>query len=205
MEETRLFLARHGETVWNVEGRLQGWHDSPLTERGRAQSEALAKRLTRLRPCLVHASDLGRAMETAAIVAAALAIEVRPDPRFREKRGGILEGLTWPEAERDHPAEVALYRSGDPRYALPGGEAWTAFSDRVVAGLQELTAESAGRRVAVVCHVGVIQAIVRHVLGIPLAAPRRFLLPNGVLHSVLVRGGQFWIESLGEAGLCAGE
>ncbi|MCU0723092.1 MAG: histidine phosphatase family protein [Planctomycetes bacterium] len=193
MDETRIDLCRHGETAWNVEGRLQGWLDSPLTARGRAQAAALAERLRPLRPARLVASDLGRAMETARIVAGALGVDLRPDARFREKGGGIFEGLTWPEAERDHPAEVALYRSGNPRYALPGGEDWESFQNRAAAGLAELAAEAAGTRVALVTHGGVIQALVRHVLGIPLPSPRRFVLRNGSLFHLEVRDGAFWL------------
>jgi phosphoribosylformylglycinamidine cyclo-ligase len=109
-----LWLVRHGETTWNAEGRWQGQADAPLTERGREQARRLARRLAGQRFDAVYASDLGRALETAEVVAAEL--EGRPpastpSPGCARPHVGAFSGLTRFEVE-----ERGLWR---PRSRLP--------------------------------------------------------------------------------------
>src|SRR5215472_10619420 len=80
----RILLARHGETVFNVEGRWQGQADSPLTERGRAQAAELARALGGEQIAAVYSSDLGRAADTAAEVATLHQLGVTQEPMLRE-------------------------------------------------------------------------------------------------------------------------
>ena len=76
MARRLVFLTRHGETDWNIEGRWQGHTDVPLNDNGRTQAVAVAEALQSAGLCGVVASDLSRARETAQIVGAALGIEV---------------------------------------------------------------------------------------------------------------------------------
>ena len=93
-------FARHGETDWNFEGRLQGHTDRPLNAYGREQAEALAGRLAREDVAAIYASDLARARETAEIVGERLGLPVVVDPDLREKNWGTWEGLTSEERLR---------------------------------------------------------------------------------------------------------
>ena len=93
-------FARHGETDWNFEGRLQGHTDRPLNAYGREQAEALAGRLAREDVAAIYASDLARARETAEIVGERLGLPVVLDPDLREKDWGTWEGLTAVERDR---------------------------------------------------------------------------------------------------------
>ena len=93
-----LYLIRHGQTEWNVEKRLQGGRDSPLTALGRQQAEALAGSLADTSLAHLHASSLGRASETALIIANALDVGVEADPRLGEMRFGEdfeLAEIVW--------------------------------------------------------------------------------------------------------------
>src|SRR3954471_15381320 len=99
-----LFLARHGETAWNLEQRWQGQTDVTLNDAGRAQAAALAARLAAHRITRIVASDLSRARETAEIIARGLGIDgVLLDAGLRERGYGIFEGLTRGECEAQHP------------------------------------------------------------------------------------------------------
>ena len=95
---TTLLLARHGETDWNREGRWQGGSDTSLNERGREQARELAQQLDSVDA--IYSSDLARAAETAAIIAGTLGVEVRVDPRLRERSFGDWEGLNAEEIEQ---------------------------------------------------------------------------------------------------------
>jgi broad specificity phosphatase PhoE len=85
---TRLWLVRHGATDWSDAGRLNGWTDVPLNERGRLQARSLAERLAGRQFAAVWSSDLMRAIETAQLAVG----EPVPDGRLRELGFGSLEG-----------------------------------------------------------------------------------------------------------------
>src|SRR5690242_1187026 len=85
---TVIFLARHAETLWNVERRFQGHLDSDLTERGRQQAERLAERLASEPLAAVYSSDLGRSRTTAEVVASRHGLTVQTDPLLREINTG---------------------------------------------------------------------------------------------------------------------
>src|SRR5262245_8544547 len=117
MTPTRLIIVRHGETAWNLEGRYQGHADSALTETGLAQARLLAERFAR-EPCsLLYSSDLGRAHETARIIAALTGRGLQLDTRLRERRLGAIQGLRRIEFQQRMPGDYAQFVSGDWEYA----------------------------------------------------------------------------------------
>lgn len=91
MAHTELILARHGETEWNTQKILQGHLDSPLTTKGIRQAHVLGKRIARIRLDHLYSSDLGRAYETAKIVATYCQKPIQLDPQLREKHLGIFQ------------------------------------------------------------------------------------------------------------------
>lgn len=151
---TSIILVRHGETDWNVARRVQGQSDRPLTERGRSQAHALAEALAGERLDAVYASDLSRARHTAEAVAAPRGLEVRTDPRLREKHFGTWEGLTDSEVLARFP------------HARPGhwgdGETPDEVVNRVLESLRAIAATHPGERVLVVTHGGPLRAVLRH-------------------------------------------
>ncbi len=92
MSLRRLVLLRHGQTDYNLAGRMQGHLDSELTETGRAQAVAVAPEIVRMAPDLLISSDLRRAIDTADIIGAATGLPVKLDPRLRETHLGDWQG-----------------------------------------------------------------------------------------------------------------
>lgn len=180
----KLLLVRHGESVGNLEGRMQGQFDSPLTDRGRDQARALLKRLQDegWRPSILYASDLSRAAETARILAEGLGAPVTFDARLREYDIGVLSGVVWREVEVLYP-EVWRRRQQegvDPE--IPGEEGLDAFRRRVssvVAGI--VAAHREEETVAVVAHGGTLAMILVHLLGLAPRRPMPFALGNASL------------------------
>jgi broad specificity phosphatase PhoE len=153
----RLILVRHGESTWNADELLQGQLDPPLSDRGRAQSRALAGIVDGVPDERVVCSDLARARETAELLG------LRPgrfDPRWREIDVGCWGGRPAAEVDAEGP-ELTNWRGG-PRRA-PDGEPWEAFAARVGGAVDELIA--AGGPWLVVCHGGCIRVVVAHVTG----------------------------------------
>jgi alpha-ribazole phosphatase len=119
---TQLYLVRHGQTDWNVEGRYQGQTDLPLNAAGRAQAARLSHELAGVRFTAAYSSDLTRAVETAEILVAPRSLPVRLDPRLREINLGAWEGQLMTDIAARYPADWAE-RLRDPVNAhAPGGE-----------------------------------------------------------------------------------
>ena len=152
-----IYVARHGESTWNAEGRWTGHGDPPLSETGRAQAREACKTLSRHRFDAVSSSTLIRALETATIIASALGLrQLDPMREFDERFAGQLSGLTSAEIEARWPGFLDRWRSGIPS-EIPGGEPWQAFVDRVLRGLRDLQVTPG--RILLVSHMGVQRAI----------------------------------------------
>jgi 2,3-bisphosphoglycerate-dependent phosphoglycerate mutase len=134
----KLFIARHGETAWNVASREMGQLDSPLTDRGVEQARALARRLAGLHVEVVYSSDLGRALRTAELIARECGIEVRVEPALRERHMGIFQGLTRAEMHERYPAERTAYETGGYDHVIPGGESARQRTERSVRALTDM-------------------------------------------------------------------
>jgi probable phosphoglycerate mutase len=154
---TTLLLARHGETDWNRDGRWQGLSDTRLNDLGREQAEALAADLDDAVD-VVYSSDLARARETAEIVAARLGLEVRLDPRLRERGFGAWEGLTTAEIENRFAESHRRWRAGEGAGA-EDAEPFAAFAARIHAFLEDAVRQHPGQTVLVIAHGGSIRVI----------------------------------------------
>lgn len=165
----RLVLLRHGQTDYNVAGRMQGHLDSILTEWGLAQAVGVAPEIARFLPDRLVSSDLRRAAETADVVGHACGQPVKLDPRLRETHLGEWQGRTVAEIEEGWPGAIARWRS-DPAWAPPGGESRIDVVRRsrpVVDELDEEYATSAEATAVLIAHGGLIAGLVSGLLGLP--------------------------------------
>jgi broad specificity phosphatase PhoE len=161
----RILLARHGETVFNVEGRWQGQSDSPLTERGQAQARELGRALSRDRIAAVYSSDLGRSMHTAREVAAPHGLEVRAEPRLREIHVGDWTGKSRAEIEAQFPGLQQAWARAPGGMRLPDGETLLEAQTRALAFLAEQLPAHVDQTVVVITHGGVGQSILVNSVG----------------------------------------
>lgn len=156
----RLILLRHGETVWNIDKRLQGHDNSPLSERGIEQAKAIAGSIRTLAPARVVASDLGRARETASLIGYGGA---PTDERLRELNMGEWTGERKSDLMANKPQLYSDWRAG--RFTPAGGESWDDFVLRIKTGLTDCVYKAKGDLLAVV-HSGVVRAACFSFLGL---------------------------------------
>jgi broad specificity phosphatase PhoE len=175
---TRLQLVRHGETVWNHEGRYQGQTDVPLSDTGRAQARLLGARLADEPFAAAYASDLARCRETAEIVLADRDLPLTCLPALREVHLGEWEGLTEADLRRTRSEELAGVRADPAGYAPPGGENRLELQERMVGALEGVVARHADGQLLVVSHGGALRAFVAWVLQADLRANWRLQLDN---------------------------
>jgi broad specificity phosphatase PhoE len=172
-----VYLARHGQTAYNLEGRFQGQLPVPLDELGREQARELAERAATRGFAVLWSSTLLRARETAEIVAAKIGLEPREDARLMETDAGDWTDRTFADVQAQAPELFAKFVAGDPSFAFPGGESFAAQEVRVGAALDEI--EQGSLPALVVCHGMVIRAALSGRTGQWLPHGQR--VPNGAL------------------------
>ena len=170
----RIILLRHGQTDYNVEGRMQGHLDSHLTTAGHDQAAAAAPVLAELAPDRIVSSDLRRAVDTAEVVGSACGLPVKFDARLRETHLGRWQGHTVAEIDRHYPGAIASWRS-DPEWAPPGGESRVAVVARSRPVVDELDSEFAdstdrSETALLVAHGGLIAGLVTGLMELPSSA-----------------------------------
>ncbi|KAF3999658.1 histidine phosphatase family protein [Glaciimonas immobilis] len=202
MQTTEILLIRHGETDWNTEKRIQGHIDIPLNAKGRRQAAALSTRLEGLSLDAIFSSDLQRARDTAAPVAAHHGLTVQIHEDLRERCYGVMEGLQRQEVALRYPLAYAALdaRALDVRYP-PGinvAETINEFSARAIGALHRLLNKATHQRIAVVSHGGVLDCIYRHVSNVALGEARAFDILNASINRLLWNGEQFKLVSWGD-------
>jgi len=160
-----LMLVRHGETEWNVQRRYQGQSDVPLSELGRRQAKRIAERLAGQKIDAIYSSDLERAWETARVIAEEHGLDIFPEPRLRELKFGILEGLTFDEAQERFPEMINAWLE-DFTNTPKDGEAIDLFNARIIALLDDLKKVHDEQTLLLVGHGGSLSEILRVVLGL---------------------------------------
>ena len=188
MSKPRLYYVRHGETDWNRAGRLQGWHDTSLNARGRAQAIGCGEILRAAfaqndidpsAPDYV-ASPLARGRETMEGMRAALGLPppaYRLEPRLAEMAFGDWEGLTLAGVAMRDPEGFAARERDKWTFVPPNGESYRQLSVRVAEWHESLRRDS-----VVAAHGGTARALMVH-LGIepPETAPR-LSIEQGVVY-----------------------
>jgi len=157
-----ILFIRHGAT--DLAGTFCGHSDPPLNERGQQQVAALIEQLAGEAIEAVYSSDLLRAHETAGAIAKARGVRVHTLPGLREIHFGAWEGLCWSEIEARDASYAQRWLAEYPTLAAPGGEALSAFEERVLATVEMLLRNEA-RPFAVVSHAGVMRVILRRLCG----------------------------------------
>lgn len=164
----RVFLARHGETEWNAEHRLQGRADTRLTARGEAHARALLELLADRPLAAVYTSTLRRTIDTARPLAASRGLPVQARPELVEMSYGVLEGRT---AEDPDPEIQRLWarRRADPLgFRAPGGETYAELRLRLLPFADLLRTRHDGDSVLVVGHRATNRVLLGLLLGWPL-------------------------------------
>lgn len=182
-----IVFVRHGETDWNVSGRLQGQTDIPLNARGRDQADAVGRALagSALKDHRFLASPLGRATETMRRMRAAMGLPAdafAADDRLKEMTFGRWEGLTFAEIRMREPAVMKARDADRWSHVPPGGESY----DHVAARVGALVAELDGPTV-LVSHGGVARALLATIGGFDRAKLPELHIRQG--RAILIENG----------------
>lgn len=196
---TKIIALRHGETRWNSIGKQQGHLDSELTETGLQQAKAAAEELKNFQFDFFYSSDLGRAVQTAAIISDVIHLKFIIDTRLRERHLGIMQGLTIKEFEDLYPEEATRYHKHDPDYRIPGGESIRDRYTRGIECIESLAQKHPGSTILVVTHGGILTGIFQKVINLPLNQKRTFSVYNmGLNIFTISESNQWFLETWGD-------
>jgi probable phosphoglycerate mutase len=138
---------------------------------------------------------LGRALQTATIIAKQIKLEIQIDSRLRERNLGLFQGLNNEELKAGFPLEYANFQTGNPDYMIPEGESYRQMTDRISRCFAEIALRHTGQNIIVITHGGVLGCLFRWVLEIPLGSKRHFSLPNAALNLFTVTDHHWRLES----------
>ena len=184
---TVLWLLRHGQTDWNLEGRWQGQsQDAPsLNDMGRAQAIAAAGLLQDQKIQAVYSSDLPRARQTAELIAAPLGLTVALEPRLREIHLGEWEGMQYDEIASRYPQDLAERESDPVHSSAPGGELPSEVTERVLIAVDEISKRHPDGSVLIVSHGVALAVIICRAEGFPIEDVYDHLPENAMPYRVL--------------------
>jgi probable phosphoglycerate mutase len=155
----RIYITRHGETEWNKEGRMQGWEDSRLTQKGIDNAKKLGESLKDIDFSCIYCSPLGRTVETAEHIRGDRDINIVYDDSLKEMYFGIWGGMMHSEIMELFPDQHENFWQKPHLYEPVQGESYSEFIERVKKGFYNIVNNASGENILLVTHAGVKKAI----------------------------------------------
>ncbi|MDO5039825.1 histidine phosphatase family protein [Clostridium sp.] len=158
-----VYLTRHGQTEWNIEKRLQGHGNSPLTESGLRGAEELSKRLENINIERIYTSPIERAYKTAIILKGNKKIDVVKHEGLKEMNFGDFEGKITEDVMKENPDwNINLIMQGNLEMRAPNGETLAEVRERVSKAMDEIIKDNEGKTILIVGHGITLKAIMNY-------------------------------------------
>jgi len=197
----KLFLIRHGQTSWNVEGRYQGSCDIELNNTGIQQAELASEYFSRVKFSNIYSSPLKRTMETANIINGRSEEGIETSDNLKEVDFGKWEGLKFDQINKDYNEDYQKWME-DPYNNHPtGGESFKELTDRTTSAIDSIVAKNEdGSSVAIITHGGVILSLLVYWLQIPLPRWKSIIQRQGAINIVVIDKGFPYISAINYTG-----
>ena len=181
------YIARHGQTNWNILGKTQGHGNSDLTDKGKEQAQQLAYALKEYPIDLIFTSDLGRAIETAQIIGKEIDVKVEETNALREMGFGAWEGLLIDEIKKDYFNAYDTWRNEPHLVDIPGGETLHIIKERVDNFIKELNDKYDNKHILLVSHTITVRVMLLSLLNSGVENIYRIKQDNTALNIVEFR------------------
>ena len=163
-----LYITRHGQTEWNVQSRMQGWADSPLTESGMEAAQQLGKRLQDVPLDAVYSSTSGRTIHTAQLIIGERTTPLIQKEDLREINVGEWQGMLSSDIDRDFADQVKTYYEHPSQFEPTSGESFYQLKERVLRAIEDIAAAHPSGHVLIVTHGVVKKCLINHFSGAQL-------------------------------------
>ena len=181
---SKIYIARHGETTWNVEGRIQGQSDPDLSPKGVAQSLALLEQLKGRPISAIYTSTLQRSILTAQPIARFLSLPIQKQPELNEIAFGILEGALVFSLSEELKEEWERFKENRFTYHIPGAENYTDVATRLKPFKEKILRDHPGQEILIIGHMIVNRFLIGMLLEYPLEEIQRVEQHNGFVYLV---------------------
>ena len=203
---TKIFLVRHGLTLWNSERKIQGHSDVALAPEGIAQAELLAKNFPQEKISAVYSSDLARAKMTAEILAKKFNLPVQLEKNLREANWGVWEGQKLSEIEKSDPLNYERFFHNPEELKIKNAETFLHLQERAISTVKKIIAAHPDENIILVAHGAINRTILCSILEIPLKKMWALSQFNTALNIFRFDDGYFTVELInGTAHLEAGD
>ncbi len=183
---TLIALLRHGKTIWNEAGRIQGHENSHLSMTGKQEVHGWGRFLAGISIDKIVASDLGRVKETVAILQQYREpLPVIWEPALREQNWGEWEGLTFKELQEKSGTFLEQQVRAGWDFCPPRGESRREVLQRVLPSVINLAKKYRNQRILMVCHEGVVKSLIYHLAGRAFLPEEKTLLQKRLLHLLI--------------------
>ena len=181
----KLFFIRHGQTDWNLQGKIQGSYDSELNDTGIKQAVELSEVLLKLnyKFSRIYTSPQKRALKTAKILSEYSNIEYIPIDDLKEINMGEWEGLSWKEVEENYPTEYKKWLLNRQYTRTPNGESYDDMLKRVLIAINQIIDENSDN-VVVISHSAIIMGLQCYVTNTPFNDMLKFKTKNATITEI---------------------
>jgi broad specificity phosphatase PhoE len=183
-----IYIARHGETTWNVEGRIQGRSDPDLSPEGHAQSQALLEQLKGRPISAIYTSTLKRSFLTAQPIADHFGLAIQRQPELNEIAFGILEGKQILDSDGEVKSEWERFKENRFTYHIPGGENYTDVINRIRPFVEKILQNHKGEEILIVGHRVVNQMLIGVLMNYPPEEMLKIQQSNGCFYLIKKNG-----------------
>lgn len=186
----KFYLLRHGQTEWNVAGKIQGRLDSPLTELGKDRAKQWGLYLQKIGINRIISSPQKRAFETAQIINAELGTSISTENNLREQDWGDWEGVNRREINNNPELQKRIKLGWD--FFAPNGESRL----EVLARAKEVLLNTTSDCNLIICHQGVLKALIYHLAERKFLPDEKKLINKDDLHCIVKVGDKLSIHEL---------
>lgn len=175
---TKIYIVRHGQTEWNIQGKIQGHANAPLTEKGLGQGELVANRLKDEVIDVIYASDLDRARITAEKISKSTGAKLIITEELREMSFGIWEGMLFTEVKEKYPEDFLKWLSKPEDLKIENGETLFTLENRMERVINDIMSKHEGENICIVSHGTALKTLILHLLKMPLTNYKNLAMDN---------------------------
>jgi probable phosphoglycerate mutase len=184
----KIYIARHGETTWNEQGRIQGRSDPELSSKGVDQSLALRSQLKDQPISAIYTSTLQRSIHTAQPLAEHLSLSIQRQPELDEIAFGLLEGKWLLHFDEASKAEWERFKNDRFVYRIPGAENYADVANRIKPFMEKVLKEYQKQEVLIVGHRVVNRLLIGMLLDYPVEIVLKIDQPNDCIYLIKKNG-----------------
>ena len=183
----KIYLLRHGQSEWNLLGKVQGQSDIELNEKGIEQAHKAAQVFLDKEIDAIYSSDLKRAYQTAEVIGDKLSLEVNTLCGIREMNFGTWEGLPIETIERDHLDHYKTWRTAPHEITFVDGENLAKVQERALAAVNKIISETSHKNILLVSHGTAIKSLILGLLDIDISKYNKMAMGNTGISIIEIR------------------